>query len=68
MEDPDGLAKCLRRAGRYMKRIRFIRLVNFLIRLLLRRSSTPPSPPTLATLRSLSDSDQKLARKYGITF
>ncbi len=68
VEDPDGLAKCLRRAGRYMKRIRFIRLVNFLIRLLLRRSSTPPSPPTLATLRSLSDSDQKLARKYGIAF
>lgn len=68
VEDPDGLAKCLRRAGRYMKRIRFIRLVNFLIRLLLRRSSTPPSPPTLATLRSLSDSDQRLARKYGITF
>ena len=68
VEDPDGLAKCLRRAGRYMKRIRFIRLVNFLIRLLLHRSSTPPSPPTLATLRPLSSADQKLARKYGITF
>ena len=68
VEDSGGLAKCLRRAGRYMKRIRFIRLVNFLVRLLLRRASSPPSPPLLASVRELSDEEKKLARKYGIAF
>ncbi len=66
VEDPAGLAKCLRRAGRYMKRIRFICLVNWLCRLLLRQPSSPPAPIRLATLRPLSDADRKLARRYGI--
>lgn len=44
VEDQDGPLKCIRRAGAYMKRIRFIRLANWLCRMLLGRRSTPPAP------------------------
>jgi len=47
VEDPDGSLKCIRRAGAYMKRLRFVRLVNWLCRLLLGRGGTPPAPMTM---------------------
>lgn len=68
VEDPAGLAKCLRRAGRYMKRIRFMRFVNRLCRIILRQTSSPPAPLILASLRPLTAEDKLTAQRYGIKF
>ncbi len=48
VEDADGTAKCLRRAAAYMKRLRFIRLANWLVKLLLGRKTPPPAPMVMA--------------------
>ncbi len=48
VEDADGTDKCLRRAAAYMKRLRFVRLANWLVKLLLGRKSTPPAPMVMA--------------------
>ncbi len=66
VEDAAGLTKCLRRAREYMKRIRFLRLVNWLCRLFLGRRSSPPSPMVLASARPLSPGETRLASRYGI--
>lgn len=68
VEDSEGPLKCVRRAGAYMKRIRFIRLVNWLCRILLGRRSTPPSPMVMASTRRLSDNAdvRRAAARAGI--
>ncbi len=66
VEDAAGLPKCLRRARAYMKRIRFVRLVNWLCRLLLGRRSSPPQPMVLASARPLSPEEERLAARSGI--
>lgn len=66
VDDADGPIKCIRRAGTYMKRLRFARLVNWLCRVLLRRNSTPPAPMVLVSTRKLSQEEQAAARKAGI--
>lgn len=68
VEDPEGVLKCIRRAGAYMKRIRFIRLANWLCRLLLGRRSTPPSPMLMAGTASFAASPGvcRAAAKAGV--
>lgn len=66
VEDAAGLPKCLRRARAYMRRIRFLRLVNWLCHLLLGRCSSPPRPMVLASARPLSPGETRLASRYGI--
>ncbi len=51
VEDADGPLKCLRRAGAYMKRLRFARLANWLVALIMGRPSTPPAPMVMAGRR-----------------
>ncbi len=48
VEDADGTEKCLRRAAAYMKRLRFVRLGNWLVSLIMGRKSAPPAPMVMA--------------------
>ncbi len=48
VEDADGTEKCLRRAAAYMKRLRFVRLANWLVALIMGRKSAPPAPMVMA--------------------
>ncbi len=48
VEDADGTAKCLRRAAAYMKRLRFVRLANWLVALIMGRKTPPPAPLVMA--------------------
>lgn len=68
VEDPEGPLKCIRRAGAYMKRIRFIRLANWLCRVLLGRKSSPPAPMVMGgTARfALSPEEKRAASRAGI--
>ncbi len=68
VEDPDGSLKCIRRAGAYMKRLRFVRLVNWLCRLLLGRGGTPPAPMTMrgTAAFTLTPDVRREARQAGI--
>jgi DUF1009 family protein len=68
VDDADGPLKCIRRASAYMKRLRFARLVNWLCRVLLGRTSTPPAPMVLATApgHPLPPDAAAAARKAGI--
>lgn len=66
VEDPEGGLKCIRRAGAYMKRIRFARLVNWLFRILLGRKSAPPSPMVMVSTQAFSPQEQALAQQAGI--
>lgn len=68
VEDEDGPLKCIRRAGAYMKRLRFARLVNWLCRLLLGRGGTPPAPMAMRGTPSfvLTPEVRQAARKAGI--
>lgn len=67
VDDADGPLKCIRRAGAYMKRLRFARLVNWLCRVLLGRPGAPPAPMVLVSTRPLTAGEQTAARKAGIT-
>lgn len=68
VEDPTGPLKCIRRAGAYMKRIRFVRFTNWLVRLLLGRHSTPPAPMVMRGTPSFRPDSavQRAAQKAGI--
>ncbi|MBR1982765.1 MAG: UDP-2,3-diacylglucosamine diphosphatase LpxI [Akkermansia sp.] len=66
VDDADGPVKCIRRAGAYMKRLRFARFINWLCRVLLGRPGTPPAPMVLASTRPLTPEEQKAARSAGI--
>jgi DUF1009 family protein len=66
--DPEGPLKCIRRAGAYMKRIRFVRLVNWLCRVLLGRPGTPPAPMVMRGTANftITPEVERAARKAGI--
>ena len=66
VDDADGPMKCIHRAGAYMKRLRFARFVNWLCRILLGRTSTPPAPMILVSTRGLTERELAAARKAGI--
>ncbi|MBP3499750.1 MAG: UDP-2,3-diacylglucosamine diphosphatase LpxI [Akkermansia sp.] len=66
VDDADGPLKCIRRAGAYMKRLRFARLINWLCRVLLGRPGTPPAPMVLVSTIPLSAEEKAAARKAGI--
>lgn len=66
VDDADGPMKCIHRAGAYMKRLRFARFVNWLCRVLLGRTSSPPAPMVLVSTRELTKSELAAARKAGI--
>ena len=66
VEDVEGPEKCLRRAGRYMKRLRFARLANWLCRVLLQRGGAPPKPMFFASTQPLTDSVRRAAKKAGV--
>lgn len=66
VDDADGPLKCIRRAGAYMKRLRFMRLINWLCRVLLGRPGAPPAPMVLVTTTPLTQEEQNAARKAGI--
>lgn len=66
VDDADGPLKCIRRAGAYMKRLRFARVVNWLCRVLLGRPGSPPVPMVLVSTRPLTTEEQTAARKAGI--
>lgn len=68
VEDADGLPKCIRRAGRYMRRLRLARLASFLLRLLLGGGNDPLRPMVLVSSpqRPLSPADRRAARRAGI--
>ena len=67
VDDADGPLKCIRRAGAYMKRLRFARLINWLCRILLGRPGTPPAPMVLVSTTPLTRDEINAARKAGIT-
>ena len=66
--DPAGPLKCIRRAGAYMKRIRFVRLINWLCRVLLGRPGLPPAPMVMRGTANFTITPelQRAARKAGI--
>ncbi|MBQ4613564.1 MAG: UDP-2,3-diacylglucosamine diphosphatase LpxI [Akkermansia sp.] len=68
VEDPQGPLKCIQRAGAYMKRIRFIRLTNWLVRVLLGRNSSPPAPMIMRGSAHFAPTQEIIhaARKAGI--
>ncbi len=68
VEDPDGPAKCLERAGAYMRRLRLARLLNWLGNLLLGRRCAPPAPMILGGTAALTITPtlRRLARQGGI--
>ncbi len=68
VSDPSGPLKCIRRAGAYMKRIRFVRLVNWLCRVLLGRPGTPPAPMVMRGTKNfvITPEIEKAAKKAGI--
>lgn len=68
VEDAEGPLKCIRRAGAYMKRIRFVRFINWLVRVLLGRKSSPPSPMVMAGTSNLLLTPQlcRAARRAGV--
>ncbi len=49
VDDADGPLKCIHRAAAYMKRLRFMRLFNWLCNLLMGRKTPPPAPMVLRT-------------------
>ncbi len=65
--DCEGVEKCIKRAGRYMKRLRFARLTNWLCRIFLGKTSAPPVPMVLASTVPLTEAQLKLAKKNHIT-
>ncbi len=69
VEDSDGTWKCLKRAGAYMKRLRFVRLVNWLVALVMGRKSAPPAPMVMAGAPGWRpcDSERRDARRHGVT-
>ena len=66
VDDADGPMKCIRRAGAYMKRLRFARFINWLCRILLGRPGTPPAPMILVSTQPLSEQEQQAARRAGM--
>ena len=68
VDDADGPIKCIRRAGAYMKRLRFARLVNWLCRVLLGRPGAPPSPMVMrgTPIFTITPEIERAARKAGI--
>mgnify|MGYP003290086280 CR=1 FL=1 len=68
VSDPAGPLKCIRRAGVYMKRIRFIRLINWLCRVLLGRPGSPPAPMVMRGTANfaITPEVERAAKKAGI--
>ncbi len=68
VEDADGTAKCLRRAGAYMKRLRFARLGNWLVSLIMGRKTPPPAPMVMAGAPGwvADDATKQQARRAGV--
>lgn len=68
VEDPEGPLKCLRRAGAYMRRLRLVRMVNWLLRLLLGKKSAPPAPMVMAGTPGLHITPElrRAARRAGV--
>lgn len=66
--DPAGPIKCIQRAGAYMKRLRFVRLVNWICRVLLGRPGTPPAPMVMRGTPSftITPEVERAAKKAGI--
>lgn len=69
VEDPQGPLKCIQRAGTYMKRIRFMRFTNWLVRVLLGRKSAPPAPMVMRGSAHFTPTQEikRAAHKAGIT-
>ncbi len=61
--DCEGVEKCIKRAARYMKRLRFARLANWVCRILLGRSGAAPKPMVLASTEPLTEVQLKLAQR-----
>lgn len=66
VDDADGPLKCIHRAGIYMKRLRFARIINWLCRILLGRPGTPPAPMVLFSTTPLSTQEQQAAHRAHI--
>ncbi len=49
VDDADGPLKCIRRATVYMRRLRLLRLLNWVCNLLMGRKTPPPAPMLLRT-------------------
>ncbi len=68
VEDADGTGKCLKRAAAYMKRLRFVRLGNWLVSLIMGRKTAPPAPMVMAGAPGwrASDAVHQQARRAGV--
>ncbi len=68
VEDADGTEKCLKRAAAYMKRLRFVRLTNWLVSLIMGRKSAPPAPMVMAGAPGWRPSEElrRRARHAGV--
>ncbi len=68
VEDADGTDKCLRRAAAYMKRLRFVRLANWLVKLIMGRKTPPPAPMVMAGAPGWEPSEElrRRARRAGV--
>lgn len=68
VEDPEGAIKCIRRAGRYMRRLWLARLVHWALRLLLGISTAAPAPMVMAGTPNfrIDDELQRAAQKAGV--
>ncbi len=68
VEDADGTGKCLKRAAAYMKRLRFVRLGNWLVSLIMGRKTPPPAPMVMAGAPGwqASEAVRRAARRAGV--
>lgn len=68
VDDADGPLKCIRRATVYMRRLRLLRLLNWVCNLLMGRKTPPPAPMLLRTAPgyTLPPEAAAAARRAGI--
>lgn len=68
VDDADGPLKCIRRAGEYMSRLRWIRLFKFLCSLLPGRKREPVAPMVLRSTpgHPLTEAELRAARQAGM--
>lgn len=68
VEDPDGPAKCIRRAGEYMRRLRLARLFGWLLGVLTGSGGSRPAPVVMAGTPAFSPTpaERRAAKRAGI--
>ncbi|MCQ2367135.1 MAG: UDP-2,3-diacylglucosamine diphosphatase LpxI [Akkermansia sp.] len=68
VEDAEGVEKCIRRAGEYMRRLKLARVFNWLLRIVTGKPAAPPAPLMLAAAEgcTLTPAQLRAAQRAGI--